>query len=160
MDKAIKARQRALELMRKINSLEDLKKHQDEIISLMEESLQYSIDSMNKILEMSLEEEGIEGKVNAFMEGLDALVDELDSEALRIDGLPGVEEAMGSFNAEMERRLEFRAVELEKLAEQLMKKIEGKFFEGFGEIFSEEGGDDESKEKPSEQLIREDRDNR
>lgn len=139
MDKGFEARQKALELMKKINSLEDLKKHHEEIIAFMEESLRYSIDSMKEVLEMSLGEEGIEAKVNTFMDGLDALVEELDSEALRIDGVPGVAEAMGSFNEDMEKRLEPFGLELEKLSEQLMNKIEGKFFEGFEGIFSDEG---------------------
>lgn len=160
MDKGHEARQKALELMKTIDSLEDLQKHQEEIVAFMEESLQYSIDSMKEILEMSLEEEGIENKVNAFMEGLDALVEELDSEACRIDGVPGVAEAMGSFNGEMEKHLDPLGVELEKLSEQLMGKIEGKFFEGFDGIFTDEGDEGEGKGKPAEQLIREDNDKR
>jgi hypothetical protein len=139
MDKGFKARQKALELMKTIDSLEDLNKHQDEIMGLMEESLRFSIDSMKEILEMDLEDEGIEEKVNSFMNGLDVLVDELDSEACRIDGIPGVAEAMGSFNEEMEKRLDPFAQELEKLSEQLMDKIQGKLFGGLEGMFEGEG---------------------
>ena len=139
MDKGFEARQKALELMKGINSLEDLKEHQDEIILFMEESLKYSVDSMKEILEIPLEEEGIQDRVNSFMEGLDALSEELDSQASRIDGISGVEEAMGSFNEDMAKRLEPFGLELEKLSEQLMDKIEGKFIDGFGEIFTDEG---------------------
>ena len=146
MDKGFEARQKALELMKGINSFEDLKEHQEEIIAFMEESLKYSIDSMKEILKMSLEEEGIQDRVNSFMEGLDALSEELDSEANRIDGLPGVKEAMGSFNEDMAKRLEPYGLELEKLSERLMDKVEGKFMEGFGEILKDAGDEGEKKE--------------
>ncbi len=160
MDKGFEARQKALELMKKINSLDDLKNHQEEIIAFMEESLKYSVDSMKEILEMPLEEEGIQDKVNSFMDGLDALSEDLDSEANRIDGLPGVAETMGSFNDDMAKRLEPFGLELEKLSEQLMKKIEGKFMKGFGDVFTDKGNEGEGKGKSVEQLIREDRDGR
>ena len=46
---------------------------------------------------------------------------------------------MGSFNDEMAKRLDPLGLELEKLAEQLMDKVEGKFMEGFGDIFTDAG---------------------
>ncbi|UCF08183.1 MAG: hypothetical protein JSW28_00375 [Thermoplasmata archaeon] len=142
MDKGYEARKNALELMKETNSLEDLKEHKDEIISFMEESVKSSVDEIRKIINMPLSSEGIQEKVNKFMEGLDLLTEELDAEASRIDAIPGMQE---SFNEEMVKRLEPYVLELERLIDKFMNSIEGAFMEGFGEIFNDTKNADDGK---------------
>ena len=132
--------------MKEVKTWEDLKERKEKIISFMEESLRYSLDALREIIKLTETADDLKKEFTEFEEGLGALGDELDQEGFRIDDLPGVKENLGSFQDEIDKRLDPYAKELDKLGEELMSKIMGKFQEGFGDLLDEFTDMDEGKE--------------
>lgn len=132
--------------MKEVKSWEDLKEHKEEIISYMEESLKYSLDSLREIIKLTETSDDLKKEFTEFEDGLGVLTEELDSEGFRIDDLPGVKENLGGFQDELETRLGPYVEELEKLGEEFMKIAAEKFIEGFGEIFEGSANLDEKKD--------------
>jgi hypothetical protein len=136
----------AIELLRSIKTLDDLKEHKDEIMTFVENTLKAGVEELKTFLEsaMSMTPEEKEQGFAKFQDETFLFNEEMGLELERIDNLPGAIEYLDSFRGEMEERMEPHLEEFSKqMAEsmsQFMGDLMGGLVEGFGEAM--EGMDD------------------
>jgi hypothetical protein len=140
VDLGIIVSKEALELLKSIQSVEDLKEHKEQVLGIIEGSIVYMVDALKDILKKSLSPEKIAqemGKIQESQIDNEQLNQEFELEMERISNISGADEYMESLTEEMEKRMEPHAEELAKLMAELMTGMMGGVMEGFGEMMNE-----------------------
>jgi hypothetical protein len=129
-----------LELLKSINTLDDLKDHKEEVLALIEEFIKIGVQLLKTFFESaaSMSSEEKQNELAKFQDDNFLMGEEITGELDRISELPGADEFMESIQGEMEQRI---APHLEEFAEQ-MTKVMGEFMgdlmggmmEGLGEM--------------------------
>ena len=99
MELGIRATKEAVELMGSIKTLDDLKAHKEELLSLIEDSIKHAVNSMKEIIKQSLSPEAIQQELAKLQDGQNEnedLGEKLDREIERIENLEGAEEYVKS----------------------------------------------------------------
>jgi hypothetical protein len=147
MDEVEQAKKNIMELLRSIETLDDLKEHKEEILDHFEALFKAALQSLNKYLESSLSspDEAQQEEFEKFADDQYILDDEIGQEFERIDGLPGASEYFESFQGEIESRinpyLEEFSGKIENLVTNLMGEMLGGMMEGLKEGFGDMMGD-------------------
>ena len=150
MDEVEEKTKNALEFLRSIKTLDDMKEHKDEVLDLVVEIIKAGLDVFNKFLEesLSMSDEEKEKGMEKFQDESFMFSPEIEEELDRITELPGAEEYMAGFEEEMKTRLEPYLEEYFGKIMSIMGDFMGGMMEGMmqgiGEAFGEMGklGDD------------------
>lgn len=120
MEQIEKAKTEAIEMLRSIQTLDDLEEHIEEIKDMMEAIILAALDMLQSMFEGSLsQDEEARNEALAKIQDESLIFDpEIDKELSRIAEIPGAEKIMDPFNDEMEERM---TPHMEKLAEFMMK---------------------------------------
>jgi hypothetical protein len=130
----------ALELVRSIETLDDIKQHKDEILSIIEDSIRFFIEKLKEIIKKDLSLEEMQNEMVKVQESQmenEKLYEEFEIEMNRISDIPGSDEYLETLTADLEARIEPLAKELTDLMGELMGAMMGGIMEGFGEMMSE-----------------------
>ena len=132
MGEVEKARKNGLELFRTINSIDDAKKNREKMRDAIEDLFKAGAAEMNRSIEESPNmgpEEAVK-LVEKFQDDEFLMNEELNTELMRIDSLPGVTDYLGQFESEDEERLNPIIDEFTKPGETLMKIVAGGLVKG------------------------------
>lgn len=147
MESGIKTIENALEVMKSIQSLDDMKEHKEEILTMIENTFKFLVDSLKEIIKKSLSPDEIQKEMEKIQEKQimnEQLGEKMEQELNRIANLPGAEEFIVGLKEEMESRLEPHAEELAVLMGELMTAMMGEVLGGLGELMQDTGDEDES----------------
>ena len=126
MEEAVTVMKEAIELMKKIASVDDLRKNEDKILSSVEDSIRLTVEALKSITELSAED--IQGKMmqnRQFQIQQQQLKEELEKEKSRISEIPGAREYVDNLAVDMEKRTEPYVNEIMTLMGKLMGAVMG-----------------------------------
>ena len=149
MESGIKTTENALEIMKSIRSLDDMKEHKEEILTMIEDTFKFLVDSLKEIIKKSLSPDELQKEMEKVQEKQilnEQLGEELGQELDRIANLPGAEEYIIGLKEELETRLEPHAEELAELMAELMSAMMGGVLGGLGELMQGTGDDADNDE--------------
>jgi hypothetical protein len=139
-------------LLKSVKSLEDLKKHKEEILDLMEEIFESAVQALNTFFNesLSMSSEQKQKEAMKYQDENYLINEDIGNELNRIDNLPGAMEYIESFKEEMDRRmgphLEEFTNQMSKLMGELMGGMMGAVLGGMEEIMG--GGKTDSVSEP------------
>ena len=136
----------AVNVLKSIKTLDDLKENKEEVLSIIEGFIKYGVDILKEILNQSLSPEEIQKELEKFQESQEAFGEELEKEMDRISEIDGAMEFVESLQAEMEKRLEPHAQELADTMGEIMGSMMGGMMDGLGNVFNELGANDDELE--------------
>jgi hypothetical protein len=128
---------KALELTRSIQSLDDLKEHNDEIINLIEEFIRFGLESLKEIIDRSLSPKEIKEALDNFHDDQELFNKELERELDRIANLDGAQDFIDNLKEDMETRLEPIAHEMATIMGQIMASMMGQMMDGFSDLIDD-----------------------
>jgi hypothetical protein len=138
MEKREKAKQDTLQLLKSINTIDDLKVHKDEILALIDDIFKFGMESLKNFFEGSLSPEKKQSEMAKFQDDNYFFDREIEKELDRIANLPGAEEYFESFKEEVEMciqpHLEEFALQMAKFMGDLMGDMMGGMMEGMGDM--------------------------
>ncbi len=142
MGEVEKARKDGLELFRTINSIDDAKKNREKMRDAIEDLFRAGAAEMKRSIEESpnMGPEEAMKLVEKFQDDEFLMNEELNTELMRIDLLPGVTDYLGQFESEDEERLNPIIDEFTKPGETLMTIVAGGLVEGMEDVMKEVGG--------------------
>ncbi len=137
MEEIEKAKQEALEKLRKIQTLEDVKEHDQEIVDTMVEFLTGAVEIMRAWFQdiLSLDPEAKHMEIVKFQNDNFLADDEVNMELDRISGIPGADEHLDPFLEQLEERLTPVMEETGEIMEKLMSELGGAMMGGLEETF-------------------------
>jgi hypothetical protein len=153
VDERERVTEKTVLLLKSIKTLEDLKKHKEEILDLMEEIFESAVQALNIFFDKSLSMSSDEKQKEAmkFQDGNYLFNEDIGNELNRIDNLPGAIEYIESFKEEMDRRmgphLEDFTKQMSKLMSEFMGGMMGAVFGGMEEMMG--GGKIDSVSEPA-----------
>jgi hypothetical protein len=149
MDEIQKSQDKAVEFLKTIQSLDDLKAHKKEVLDLMEQVFKAALETLKAFFEATLSPEDRQKQMARFQDEHFLFSEEMENELERIDALPGAAEYFETFKEEMDKRMgpyaEEMAEQMMKLMTNFMGDLMGGLAEGLGEAF---GGMGEEEEEP------------
>lgn len=152
MDNREHITEQTLEFLKSIKSLDDVKEHKKEIFDAVIEMIKSALEILKSFFEKSLslsQEEKVE-KFSKFQDDNFLFTKEVEDELDRIYNLPGADEYMDGFQAELEEQLgpymEEITQQMAKLAEELFGDLIGGMAEGLAQGLGTMFGGDEGEE--------------
>jgi hypothetical protein len=137
MEQREEAKRNALELLRSIQSLDDLKEQKDEVLNLIDDIFKYGIQSLKDFFKGSLSSEAEQEEIAKFQDEEYFFDKEIEKELDRIADLPGIEEFFETFKKELEGRIQPHLEEFAMEMAKSMGDLMGDMMGGFGEIFGD-----------------------
>jgi hypothetical protein len=137
MDSGKEIIDRALQLTKSIQSLDDLNEHKDEIIAIIEDFIRLGLESLKDIIKMSLSPADTKKRLDKFQADQELFNTELELELNRIAEIDGAQEFIDSLKDEMEKRLEPIAEEMATIMGQIMSSMMGQMMNGFSDLISD-----------------------
>ena len=92
MESSDQATKKALDIMKSIQTLDDLKEHKDEIIELIEQFIKLGVESLKGIIKLALSPEETKKELDKFQETQEYFNDKWESEMERIASIEGAKE--------------------------------------------------------------------
>ncbi len=122
MGEVEKARKDALELLRKINSFDDVKENREKVRDAIEDLLKAGVAEMNRSIEKNpnMEPEEAAKLIEKFAVDEFLKNEDLEMESERINSIPGAVDYIESFNSEDEERINLIMEEYAKHMDTLM----------------------------------------
>jgi hypothetical protein len=142
-------KEKTLELLKSINTLDDLKEHKDDVLALIEEFIKIGVNYLKTFFESaaSMSSEEKQNELAKFQDDNFLMDEEITGELDRISELPGADEFMENIQVEMEQRI---APHLEEFAEQManvmgefMGDLMGGMMDGLGDMMEGMGNMDD-----------------
>ncbi len=137
MEEVEKAKKEALDLLRSIQTAEDVKEHDQEIVDIMVGFLTASVKTLEnwfeEILSMDPDKKGKE--IAKFQEATSLSDEEIDEEMNRISAIPGADEYLEPFMEELGKRITPQMEKTGKMMEKLMADLGGAMMGAMGEAF-------------------------
>jgi hypothetical protein len=136
---------KTLELLKSINTLDDLEEHKEEVLALIEEFIKFGVQILKTFFESSasMSSEEKQKELAKFQDDNFLMGEEITGELDRISELPGADEFMENIQGEMEQRiaphLEEFAEQMAKLMGEFMGDLMGGMMEGLGDVMESMG---------------------
>ncbi|MCK5774131.1 MAG: hypothetical protein KAH57_10125 [Thermoplasmata archaeon] len=146
MEEIEKAKQAALEKLRAIQTIEDVKEHEQEIVDTMVGFLTGAVEILRTWFQdiLTLEPAEKQMEIVKFQNDNFLADDEVDMELNRISEIPGAEELLDPFLGQLEERLGPVMEETGEIMEKLMSELGGAMMGGLEGAF---GAQEEEKEE-------------
>ncbi len=151
MEEIEKAKREALKKLRMIQTLEDVKEHDQEIVDTMVGFLTGAVEILRAWFQdiLSLDPEAKHMEIVKFQNDNFLADDEVDIELNRISDIPGADEHLEPFLEQLEERLTPVMEETGEIMEKLMSELGDAMKGGLEEAFGEE----EEEEQEEEEVI-------
>jgi hypothetical protein len=138
MEEVENTKKEALDVLRSVQTLEDLKEHDQEIVDVMVDFFTASVKKLQihfeEILSMDGEKKGVE--IEKFQNSANLADEEIDLELERVRLIPGSDEHMDPFMMEFGERVNPQIDKAERMMEKLMNNLGegmmGSMSDGFG----------------------------
>lgn len=157
MEEVEKAKKEALDMLRSIQTAEDVKEHDQEIVDIMVGFLTASVKTLEnwfeEILSMDPDKKGKE--IAKFQEATSLADEEIDAEMNRISAIPGADEYLEPFMGELEKRITPQMEKTGKMMEKLMADLGGAMMGAMGEAFGGMGEGMDEASVPGEDPVQE-----
>ena len=141
MEEVEKAKKEALDMLRSIQTLDDVKEHDQEVLDLMVGFITASVRTLENWFEeiLSLEGEKKGEEIQKFQNTNYLADEEINAEFERIDTIEGSGEYMEQFMGEFEKRIQPQIEKTGQMMEKLMADLGGAMMGAMGEAFGEMG---------------------
>ena len=141
MEEDEKAKKEVLDMLRSIQTLEDVKEHDQEVIDLMAGFITASVRTLENWFEeiLSLEGEKKGEEIKKFRNTNYLADEEINAEFERIDTIEGSGEHLEPFMGEFEKRITPQMEKTGQMMEKLMADLGGAMMGAMGEAFGEMG---------------------
>ncbi|MCK5773112.1 MAG: hypothetical protein KAH57_04935 [Thermoplasmata archaeon] len=136
MEEVEKAKKEALKMLRSVQTLDDVKEHDQEIVDLMVGFITASVRTLENWFEeiLSLEPEKKMEEIEKFQNTNYLSDEEINAEFERIDTIEGSGEHLEPFMGQFEERINPQIEKTGQMMEKLMADLGGAMGEAFGEM--------------------------